>query len=204
MDYWDNIWHILLFFGAVGIGYLFKDLIQGYITQKGKNIATKEDIEDITKKIEGIKIQFFEHQTQYSIFYQKRFEVLGKLYELINDPYEHIKYMISPLQSDVSDEAEKSRWNLVKSSFNDLSGYYWKNKIYLPEEIENELEELLGLFKEVILDYQNARDLNNNKQLWKKSLDTMDKRVPEIRKSLELKFREEIFTPSFKTKQPNK
>src|ERR1700752_1622843 len=31
---------------------------KSYFTEKGKNLATKEDIEDITKKVEGIKTEF--------------------------------------------------------------------------------------------------------------------------------------------------
>ena len=37
------------------LGVLCKDFIPGYAKKKGENIATKEDIEDITHKVESVK-----------------------------------------------------------------------------------------------------------------------------------------------------
>ena len=39
---------------------LFKGLISGYLPEKGKNLATKEDIAAITEKIESVKQQYSE------------------------------------------------------------------------------------------------------------------------------------------------
>ena len=38
--------------------FLFKSLLPSYFSQKGKNLATKEDIEEITGKIESIKANY--------------------------------------------------------------------------------------------------------------------------------------------------
>jgi hypothetical protein len=37
---------------------MYLALFKSYFTEKGKNLATKEDVEDITKKVESIKTEF--------------------------------------------------------------------------------------------------------------------------------------------------
>lgn len=44
---------------AIGIGgLLLKHYLPSYLTEKGKNLATKEDVEEITRKVEGVKTQY--------------------------------------------------------------------------------------------------------------------------------------------------
>ncbi|MBT2620843.1 hypothetical protein [Chryseobacterium sp. ISL-6] len=46
----------VLIFAAIIIAYFFiKNLLPSYFSEKGKNLATKEDIEDITKKIKTVE-----------------------------------------------------------------------------------------------------------------------------------------------------
>jgi len=40
---------------AVGVNLLLSKYLPSYFSEKGKNTATKEDIEEITQKVEGIK-----------------------------------------------------------------------------------------------------------------------------------------------------
>ena len=40
---------------SVGSTYLFRKYLFSYSSEKGKNLATKEDVEDITRKIEEVK-----------------------------------------------------------------------------------------------------------------------------------------------------
>lgn len=49
---------IVTLLAVVAIGYLLKDFFPSYTTEKGKNVATKEDIEAITEKIESVKVEY--------------------------------------------------------------------------------------------------------------------------------------------------
>lgn len=51
------ILQILTLFGIGGI-YFFKKYLFSYSSEKGKNLATKEDIEEITRKIENVKSEY--------------------------------------------------------------------------------------------------------------------------------------------------
>jgi hypothetical protein len=44
---------------ALGVGYLLvKHFFSSYLLEKGKNVATREDIEVITKKVEAVRAQY--------------------------------------------------------------------------------------------------------------------------------------------------
>ena len=51
----ENIIVILQVCVLLGIGciFLFRKYLFSYSSEKGKNLATKEDIEDIARKVEG-------------------------------------------------------------------------------------------------------------------------------------------------------
>src|SRR5512141_2280022 len=47
------------FLAATGIAFLFvKYFASSYLSEKGKNLATREDIEDITDKVENVRSQY--------------------------------------------------------------------------------------------------------------------------------------------------
>lgn len=46
-----------------------------YESEKGKNIATKEDIKDITKKVEEVKNMYSSSLEEYKVSLQKKFEI---------------------------------------------------------------------------------------------------------------------------------
>jgi hypothetical protein len=52
------IW--LQVFTLIGIGciFLFRKFLFSYSSEKGKNLATKEDIEEITRKVEDVKVGY--------------------------------------------------------------------------------------------------------------------------------------------------
>lgn len=57
--------YILLALTSFLIGLLIKDFFPTYMRKKGENLATKEDISDITQKTEEVKQQF---QKEFAIF----------------------------------------------------------------------------------------------------------------------------------------
>lgn len=55
--------YILTFIVGVISSLILRNFLPGYMGEKGKNLATKEDVEEITSKIESVKVE-----------YSKRFE----------------------------------------------------------------------------------------------------------------------------------
>jgi hypothetical protein len=75
-------------------GLLLKSFLPEYFKKKGENLATKEDIADITHKIETVRHEYATQLecakadlstlvTQHSFRYEKEYDVLGRLTELL-------------------------------------------------------------------------------------------------------------------------
>jgi hypothetical protein len=54
----DTVLAFFLIFLSLVIGFVVRHLLPSYFSEKGKNLATKEDISEITKKIEEVKMEF--------------------------------------------------------------------------------------------------------------------------------------------------
>ena len=62
---WINI--IVTVLSVFILGLFLKNFLPSYMTEKGKNLATKEDIAEITKKTEEVQSEFqkaFEYSRQ--------------------------------------------------------------------------------------------------------------------------------------------
>ena len=90
---------ILLFLG----GLWFKNYLPNYFNEKGKLLAQKEDIEEITEKIEGIKIEFTKETEYLKIELQKllNFEISHRTEErnsIINFYEKYNKWLYALLE----------------------------------------------------------------------------------------------------------
>ena len=92
----------LIYLGAVGTSLILTKFLPSYMSEKAKNLATKEDIEEITKKVENIKkdnqIELSKIQESIDIkieleklkskntelYFQKQLEATKELYKLRN------------------------------------------------------------------------------------------------------------------------
>lgn len=102
---------IVIGFGAV---YLFlKNFLSLYLEEKGKNLATKEDVQVITKKTEEIKIDFQKELDEYTrnsnfrldYSYKRYSELYSKLYTMISQS-EYFRYYYKKYHSSQSDYKE--------------------------------------------------------------------------------------------------
>ena len=72
---------------SAAVGGALGNLLTAYFVEKGKNLATKEDIRNITQKIEEVKTEFarglFEHQTRYAKLHERRADAIDGLYRAL-------------------------------------------------------------------------------------------------------------------------
>jgi len=60
-----NWWPVIISIVILGVGAY---ILRGYLVKKGENLATKEDIEEITTKVESVKASF---QKENTVFLEK-------------------------------------------------------------------------------------------------------------------------------------
>jgi len=93
---------IVQVFGSLGIGavaggavihFFLKTFASSYLSEKGKNLATKEDIEEITRKVEEVKAEL---QARHTL----RFAALDKRLEAHQRAFEHCRKLLRSLRGD--------------------------------------------------------------------------------------------------------
>lgn len=101
MDWAILIFEILLTVAVFLIGLFVKNYLPSYMDEKGKNLATKEDIEEITRKTEEVQQEFREGfelfsndvKFKYDFFYKQYSELYCKLYAIIIQS-EYVRHFI--------------------------------------------------------------------------------------------------------------
>ncbi|WP_319505091.1 hypothetical protein [Bacteroides graminisolvens] len=114
--------------------------IVSYFTEKGKNLATKEDIKDITYKVESVKASYNESLERHKIELQKEFEsykYIAKLcYSLDKELITHISNLNQRLATqDISPETKEAILESATLLYNFISAY--KTRYIYITEINN-------------------------------------------------------------------
>lgn len=92
------ILNIVLF---VLLGLFLKNYLPSYMDEKGKNLATKEDIQEITRKTEEVKKEFKEGfelfssdvHFKYDFYFRQYSELYSKLYSIVIQS-EYVRHFI--------------------------------------------------------------------------------------------------------------
>jgi hypothetical protein len=73
---------------AAGIAYLVvKHFLPSYLSEKGKNLATREDIEDITRKVESIRTQYLSLVEELKARHQLRLAAVDRRLQAHQDAF---------------------------------------------------------------------------------------------------------------------
>lgn len=170
-----------------------------YLREKGKNLATKEDIGKITDEIEKVKLKYaiesHRFQVAYSGLLKKLAEVIEELYHLIVDTEEMFGRFVdfAEWKDDPSkDELRKDGGRLLY----EFLRKYKKNRIYFSEEVCEKLKSYSDSISEVVMPFSIALTIKNEDghfkdftNEWVKSNKDFNEKIPKVRKTIEDEFR---------------
>src|SRR5574341_2266116 len=66
-------------------GLWLRSYLPKYFEEKGKNLATKEDIEEITRKVEAVRAEYAQLSHVHRLTFEKEFEILDGLWKALVD-----------------------------------------------------------------------------------------------------------------------
>ena len=183
---------ILASFGALVL--FAKNYLPSYTKEKGKNLATKEDIKDITDKIESVKTEYakeleglksqlnakFHAQT---VRFEKEFKVYEQLWAtLLNLRNATLNLRPSGDSVDPNESEEdrrKRRLERFKAAFDVFYPTVYENKPFFPLGIFDHLDSLRRLITSESVDYSWRRDEPNERRYdpnyWEKARANADK-----------------------------
>lgn len=152
--------------GLVAIGILLLSL-RSYSQEKGKNQATKEDITDITNKIEQVRLQYSQqmeelsHQNRVSLEQNKfinqlRLSALEKRFEAHQQAYTLWRNLVSCVHQE----------DKIHGAVIECQEWWEKNCLYLESEVRRAFY-ISYMNAPLQRDFLLARDLNGVKANWK-------------------------------------
>ena len=202
-DYVDGILKqrdslMLLYFVAVPILSFLAAFIGPYLREKGKNVATREDIADITRKVENIKQEFtkgverlkadLDRTTHVS---KQQFDVEFAIYRDIWEKLVTVRqrffalnpYISELLPAQAGQERRQRRIEEFNSAYGDFISTVDRNQPFYSDEVYTALSAII----EVCIDEKVESEIppqpnywqrvSNNKQKLLKSIDTACKSI---------------------------
>ncbi len=164
-----------------------------YIKEKGKNLATKEDVDEITdkiesvkttyaQKIEGLKSQLNAKFHAQTVRFEKEFkvyeEVWGALLELRNATV-HLRI--------AGKEDPDERMNRYRKAFDNFYPVLYGSKPFIPQEIFSSLEDLLRvIFSEASNQQRLASEGNLPDKIWIEMMDRSEHNIELILEKVDI------------------
>lgn len=162
-----------------------------FLKEKGKNLATKQDISEITDKIENVKSEYSKSLVRFNYFHRKQALVIEKIYQYLVDAVDTMYDLTVPFRwADGRSNQERAE-DANKSVF-ELRSYYKKHRIYLNKDIKEKIDEILKLMYESYSDFDFSQlegiDRKEKSELVKKSFGAINDKALPIYEELEETF----------------
>jgi hypothetical protein len=156
-----------------------------YFTDKGKNRATKEDIGEITAKVEAVKTQYSEDLEKVraelaakghynKVRYERELKAFEELWPKLHDLNVAVLSLRPIFDTAIGpNETEESRKKQRATQFGEahieLNRFIERSRPFYPESVWTELRKLLGLSWSEAVDYRFLDPKRNFDEYWKKA-----------------------------------
>jgi hypothetical protein len=160
-----------------------------YFREKGKNLATKEDISEITRKVESIKADFAAKQHFSQIRYEREMKVFEEIWPKLCD-LQSAALSLRPVWDNSPPEGQtvESRKQERPANFQAaLQSYLMTinhNRPFYPPTIWEELQALLKLCWGEAVEFSTLTP-RDDREYWKKAMDNAEAINKQIDKTCE-------------------
>ena len=193
------ILNIITIISIFALWLFLKSYLPSYMNTKGKNLATKEDIGDITKQIEEVKLRYIEQQKLFEAEQQRKTNIHGltceREFQILSDIWgKLVELQLTTLglrpEGDFIDtrkteeQIKTERLNAFSMAYNDFWDAVQKNKPFYSEDIHKNLFELIGYANRERIQYShsspNPRSELFNQKYWDNAVSNKEKILDKI------------------------
>jgi hypothetical protein len=184
----------ILWLGAFILGAF----VSPYLMERGKNLATKKDIESLTDTVERIRSDYKKEEHRYQLtsagLLKKRAEVIEQLYKMIVDIEEAFQLVV-----DFAEWKDRPKDQLRKEAgalLYEFMREYKKNRIYFSDELCEEMQGFEKLIFKKSMPYSIAlttamkgEESNDFTKTWVEANEAFRTEIPQTRQAIENEFR---------------
>lgn len=193
-QYVDNVIHsrdmlTCIIFVAIPIISIGGSLLVAYMNEKGKNLATKEDIGQITDKVEAVKLQYsgeleklrseLASKTHFNkVRYERELKVFQEVWPKLSALTKAALALrpvidTAPGSEETEESRKRSRTEMFAKAFDELLLSVHCNRPFYPESVWTEIRRLLEICWSEAVDYRFIHQ---------KQLDSFDKAQENAKK----------------------
>jgi hypothetical protein len=193
-----TIWDLALLGVFLIAAFWIRHGLQNYLAEKGKNLATKEDVGAITSEVEKIRSDYKKQEHLYQIMtaglLTKRAEVIEKLYKMIVETEEAFQMFVDFAEwpDHPKDELRKKAGAMLYDFVRD----YKRNRIYFSNDVCEKLHGFEKLIYQKSMPYSIAltaklegERLKDFTETWVKASEAFQTEIPRARQAIEAEFR---------------
>ena len=200
----DEIKIFLSYVGAFGVGgiivggivlYLLKSFVPSYLREKGKNLATSEDIAKITAEIEGVKLQYAVLLQRRSRIHERQVAILSKLYKCLLEAQDYSKLMTKRVifTGEKPDEYPQLLHDAVTNAYKEFT----IGRLLLPGDVVEEVSTFFqkmyeGQVQLTMAKHPMVTDGQERAQFWERSGTIAYQEIPALLRTIEDKARDII------------
>jgi len=180
------------------IGAIVGAFVGPYLKERGKNLATKKDIESLTDVVERIRSDYKKEEHRYQLtsagLLKKRAEVIEQLYKMIVDIEEVFQQVVdfAEWEDQPKDELRKKAGALLYEFVRE----YKKNRIYFSDDLCEKLQGFVTLIYQKSMPYSIAltsklkgETLKDSTETWVAANEAFQTEIPQARQAIENEFR---------------
>lgn len=173
MDIFLAILNVLVIVALGIVAYFIRSYFPSYLKKKAENLATKEDIGEITKSVEAIRHEYsvnleslkasigsklYIHQIRYQNEFNILIDLSEKLIELRDSSLalRPVTDYVNPNESE--EERKKKRLNRYHEGAITLYKSYESRKPFYPDEIYDGIKKLDKIIWKEVVQYKNRSD----------------------------------------------
>jgi len=205
--------NVLVLLGLVALGLLLKSYLPGYAREKGKNLATKEDVEEITHKIESVRSQYtsdaeklraelrvtaHERETRFARLHERRADAIDGLYRRLVKAHETFYALTGGIVQSEHDTPE-ARLEAAGDAARELLSFFNENRLYF----DHQLKAAFGKFERALASVWNTlafHQIDDWRQMPRpererrvaertKAIETIRDKIPALREKMEKEMR---------------
>jgi hypothetical protein len=202
---------VLVLLGAGGVvGLLLRSFLPSYLTQKGQNLATKEDVAAITREVEAAKLEYVaqaerlrsdlnaalhERQVRYAKLHERRIEAIDGLYVRLVRAQQDFAPLAGGFVTQENVPFQK-KLDTAAAAGRELLDFFANHRLYYPKpliEAFGNLERVLsGAWSTFAWERRGddwvelpREERERQVSVWKEAREAIHHRVPELLQKVE-------------------
>jgi hypothetical protein len=170
----------LVVLAAIGLGGLWlRHHLGTYLSEKGKNLATKEDVGALTHAVESVKLQYQRAGVVQKAQFEAELHTYEEIWEKLIDVQRSAMELRPALDrglapGETKEQRKSQRLQRFADAFNEFTRTVRKRRPFYPEEVFKELNELVRLAHSEAVDYQLGEP-GVDPGYWKQAMDNAQK-----------------------------